>query len=307
MKFSIIVPTYNEEKDISATLDRLINLNYIDKEILVVDDSTDSTPEIVKKYSTSGVKLIIPTKPDGRCGARNIGITQASGEIVVILNADVHLEMDFLDRILIHYQNGYDYVLVRSEVENINDLFARYVEVKGRFDYNNLNINLLDWTEGFSCRKAVAINSGLFPVGFLIPICAGEDALFGQSIKLSGAKKKVDYNILVKHVSPASLIEYWNIRSGRGRGSPQVKRFIQHWSLRFIIFWSLLRILKTLLEIIFILPIVLKILRITLLSPRGIRDFLPFCYAWIVEQFAFHYGELKSIVEIINAEQNQKN
>jgi len=302
MKFSIIIPTFNEENDISATLDCLIKLNFKDKEILVIDDSTDSTPDIVKTYSSFGVKLIIPFKSEGRCGARNIGITQALGEVIVILNADVHLEIDFLDRILVHYQNGYDYVLVRSEVLNLNDLFARYIEFKGRFDYDKAGINSLEWTEGFSCKKEVAINCGLFPVGFLIPICAGEDALFGKAIKSSCAKKMVDFNIKVKHVSPASLTEYWNIRSGRGRGSPQIKRFIQKWSITIIFVWSFLRIVKTSIEIIFVLPVVLKIWRISLLSPRGFKDFLPFCYAWFIEQMAFHFGEFKSIFEIIKAE-----
>ena len=46
MKFSIVVPTYNEENDIAGTLDALTSLDYPDKEIIVVDDSTDSTPAI---------------------------------------------------------------------------------------------------------------------------------------------------------------------------------------------------------------------------------------------------------------------
>ena len=48
---SIVIPTYNEEKDIANTLDNLlIHKEYI-KEILIIDDSNDKTPEIVQKIS----------------------------------------------------------------------------------------------------------------------------------------------------------------------------------------------------------------------------------------------------------------
>ena len=43
MKFSIIIPTFNEEKEILSTLTALTNLEYDNKEIIVVDDSTDNT------------------------------------------------------------------------------------------------------------------------------------------------------------------------------------------------------------------------------------------------------------------------
>ena len=98
MKFSIIIPTYNEAGDIVATLEALLGLDYGDKEIIVVDDSTDQTPEIVRRYVDRGVRLIHPGG-GGRCEARNIGIREAAGEVVVVLNADVRLPADFLQRV----------------------------------------------------------------------------------------------------------------------------------------------------------------------------------------------------------------
>ena len=54
---SIIIPTYNEEKDISKCLESLENQAFKDFEIIVVDDgSTDKTREIVRKFKK--VKLI---------------------------------------------------------------------------------------------------------------------------------------------------------------------------------------------------------------------------------------------------------
>ena len=55
LKFSIITPTYNEEKDIRETLESFLRLTYQNKEMLVVDDSSDKTSEIVKEYATRDV------------------------------------------------------------------------------------------------------------------------------------------------------------------------------------------------------------------------------------------------------------
>ena len=60
MRFSIIIPAHNEEMDIAATLEALLALDYPDREILVVDDSSDRTPETVGGYARQGVRLIHP-------------------------------------------------------------------------------------------------------------------------------------------------------------------------------------------------------------------------------------------------------
>lgn len=47
---SVVVPTYNEARDIRRTLDALVNQTYPAKEIIVIDDSTDEIPVIVQEY-----------------------------------------------------------------------------------------------------------------------------------------------------------------------------------------------------------------------------------------------------------------
>lgn len=302
MKFSIIIPTYNEENDIAGTLKSLIHLNWPDFEIIVVDDSTDKTPDIIKNFASSGVRLIRPDKREGRCGARNIGILAATGDVVVILNADVRLSQDFLRRIAPHYENGADYVLVKSKVENMKDLFGRYVESVGLDFYYNSDPEKMEWTEGFSCRRQKAIDAGLFPTGFAVPICAGEDGFFGENLKKVGAKKKIDKSIIVKHVAPASFSEYWYIRKGRGEGCPQIRRFLDKWSFIRIGTWACLRICLTILKVLLLVPVVWVNFKYAKKSPNGLWDLVPFCYAWIIEQIAFSVGEWRSLLSIYRAE-----
>ena len=59
MKFSILVPAYNEEQSIASCLNSLISVAYGDKEIIVVDDaSTDRTVQAVEKFLDKGVILV---------------------------------------------------------------------------------------------------------------------------------------------------------------------------------------------------------------------------------------------------------
>lgn len=302
MRFSIIVPTYNEEHDIVQTLESLVALDWPDYEIIVVDDSTDRTPDIVRGYADRGVSLIIPAVREGRCGARNLGIMAATGEVVVVLNADTHLFPDFLRRIEPHYVAGADYVLVRSVVENIDDLFARYVESSGIALFYGQDPELMEWTEGFSCRREMAIRAGLFPTGYAVPICAGEDGFFGTNLRKLGARKKVDLDIVVTHVAPAPFGEYWNIRKGRGQGSPQIRRFLQKWSFFRVGLRASIRVVYTCFMTATLLPMLLVCFRYASVSPRGLRDLLPFCWAWLIEQVAFSVGEWQSLLRIYRTE-----
>lgn len=303
MKFSIVVPTYNEEKDIAATLESLIALDFPDFEVLVVDDSNDNTPIIVKKYKQYNIRLIQPTRREGRCGARNLGIQEALGDVVVILNADAHLPVDFLWRINSHYESGADYVLVLSSVENLNDLFARYVESSSlvRF-YGDSPPQSLEWTEGFSCRREIAIRAGLFPIGYPVPLVAGEDFYFGHQLRKLGAKKIIDKSICCTHVAPASLSGYWYARKEKGLGSPQVRRFLQGWGFFRIALRATLRVFRFFLMTITIIPMLWVCFQYAKKSPRRQKDLIPFCWAWLIEQYAFIFGEWTSILQIMRAE-----
>lgn len=96
MKYSVIVPVYNEEKTIAKCLRSLVNQNYPKEsyEIIVVNDaSTDKTPEIVKSFS---VKLINLKKNVGRIKAREIGAKAARFTQLAFINANCFAEGNWL-------------------------------------------------------------------------------------------------------------------------------------------------------------------------------------------------------------------
>jgi len=86
--FSIIIPLYNKEKTILATLESVLWQDYPLFEVIVVDDgSTDGSAAIVRNISDERLRLF--QKENGGPGsARNEGITQARYEWVIWLDAD---------------------------------------------------------------------------------------------------------------------------------------------------------------------------------------------------------------------------
>lgn len=88
---SIIVPVYNLEHFLAATLDSILAQTYPNFEVLVIDDdSTDNTVELVKGYQNkdSRVKLLTNERKKGVSGARNTGIFAANGEWISFLDGD---------------------------------------------------------------------------------------------------------------------------------------------------------------------------------------------------------------------------
>jgi glycosyltransferase involved in cell wall biosynthesis len=94
MKLSIIVPCYNEVSTISGIIQKIQQSLTHDIEIIVVDDaSTDGTIEILKKEITPIVdKVIYHEVNRGKGAALRTGFSKATGDIVVVQDADLEYD-----------------------------------------------------------------------------------------------------------------------------------------------------------------------------------------------------------------------
>lgn len=110
MKVSIIIPVYNQEKLLKKAVDS-IPLNK-DLEVLIIDDgSTDGTYELMKQLSKHPkIKIFHFETNQGVANARNIGLDNAQGEYIFMLDSDDWLYTDNFIKAL-NYLNG-DYDLV---------------------------------------------------------------------------------------------------------------------------------------------------------------------------------------------------
>ena len=146
-KISIVIVTKNEEKDVPNLLDSVNNLKYPKNrmEVIVVDDSTDRTPEIIKKMLPNCLFIKGPGK--GNTVAKNIGSKHATGEIILHLDADMVIDSDYVDETAKCYED-----------KNVGGTF--HVE---KFPHKNPNFiqkmlylrKFIGWTNKVICIRSI--------------------------------------------------------------------------------------------------------------------------------------------------------
>lgn len=99
---SVIIPAFNEEKVIAATVSRILASDYGDLEVLVVDDgSQDRTSDVVREHFGNVANVTLITIPNGgKARALNLALERARGEVVVALDADTQFDRDTISRLV---------------------------------------------------------------------------------------------------------------------------------------------------------------------------------------------------------------
>ncbi|MCW4051480.1 MAG: glycosyltransferase [Candidatus Bathyarchaeota archaeon] len=222
---SVVVPTFNEEKNIEKCL-RALNNQTIPREeieIIVVDgDSKDRTLEIAEMYADK----IILQKSEGVGGARNDGFNVATGDIVATTDADCEPYPEWLEVIQ----------------QNFND--EGVIAVTGildPYDWNNMNTvevyvyKALFWTSNvllsifkfFGTAHLCGANSAFdkkvfFEIGGYLPLAYADDTELFKRIKKKGKvvldrDMKIQYS--VRRIEKMGLLNYiallfkmeWNV------------------------------------------------------------------------------------------------
>lgn len=116
MKVSVIVPSYNEGANVSRLADRLISVlercRY-EFEILFVDDSRDDTPLILQRMqeADSRIRFLHRDRERGLATAVLAGMRLATGDVFVVMDADLQHPPELVPELLEAVCNGYDLVI----------------------------------------------------------------------------------------------------------------------------------------------------------------------------------------------------
>lgn len=120
---SIVMPNYNSEKYLKATIESVLAQTYTNWELLFVDDcSTDNSLEIVRSYSDSRIKILQNEQNSGAAVSRNYALREAKGKWIAFLDSDDLWKPEKLERQLAYMQdNGISFSYTDYEVIDENN------------------------------------------------------------------------------------------------------------------------------------------------------------------------------------------
>lgn len=167
MKVSFVIPAYNASRYIERCVNSIVCQNLPSYEIIVINDgSRDNTLEILNRLASENDSIIVIDKPNGGVSAaRNDGLAQASGDVVMFVDADDYL----IDGVLRQFVDKRvdempDLVVFKMVMKSKSGVFSesgfsedRYYESSGLLAYLQENGSLLI---GSPCSK-------LFKTGIL--------------------------------------------------------------------------------------------------------------------------------------------
>lgn len=225
MPVSIIIPAYNKEKEISKTIKSVLNIDYPEKEIIVVnDESKDRTKKICEKFQKEGKIKFIDQKHGGKWKALNTGIKAAKNKIVVTVDADSMPEKNSLKKLVRHFQDKNVGAVagtikadqpkkILSLLQGLEYLFMNFQRMCQSF----ISAILVCPGPLTAYRKVAIEKVGYFDNDTLV-----ED--YDMTIKLqkSGYRVAHEKKAIVRTIVPLGLKGLWKQRIRWGRGGIQV-------------------------------------------------------------------------------------
>lgn len=203
---SVIIPTFNRKNLLRKCLNALFSQVYpkSDYEVIIIDDgSTDDTEELVKSLLNNSPCILRYFKQEnkGPAAARNVGIKNAKGEIILFIGDDIIATPTLLEEHFKWHQQYPDdkvavlgYVTWSPEIEVTP--FMKWLENEGlQFSYYKIMDKIeLDpdslynyfYTSNISLKRNFLINGGLFDEIF--PYAAYEDIELGYRLQQKGLK-----------------------------------------------------------------------------------------------------------------------
>lgn len=162
MNASVIVVTYNRASILNHCIEKLLKQSADDYEVIVIDDgSSDSTRDVMKKVNDKHFRYFRNDEKKGQPHARNRGIKNSKGDIIIFVDSDVLVGKDFVrDHINLHKKRKN--LIVQGMVRHI-----RKMEEYGKPNWKIDGLCLAGLiTQNVSVKKKYLIEAGGFDESF---------------------------------------------------------------------------------------------------------------------------------------------
>jgi glycosyltransferase involved in cell wall biosynthesis len=232
-RVSVITTVLNEAKSIEYLLQVLLAQSHKPEEIIIVDGgSTDSTMEIIKKYSKidSSIRLIVEEEVNIAQG-RNVAIQNAKHSLIAVIDAGCCPDKRWLEELIKPFSdnNSLDVVagLVKVEAHNLFEFFSGLLTLPGglkEIDENNFPV----YGRSAAFKKEVWKRASGYPEW----LYTAEDSLFEKKLRKMGANIKLAKESIV-HWRPRKTLwktgkMFYLYGKGAGRIGKSVKGAYYH-------------------------------------------------------------------------------
>lgn len=194
--FTVVIPLYNKEKFIAATLNSVLSQTSTDYEVLIIDDaSTDASGSIAAKFTNPNIRIIEHVENLGLSAARNTGIKNATSNFIAFLDSDDLWKPFFLEKMFQMIQRFPEASLFGAAYEEVYDGISLEVERNINIKAGKMSVIedffIANAHQPIFCYSSVVIKRDVFEVAgyFNEKITLGEDVDFniraGQHFKVA--------------------------------------------------------------------------------------------------------------------------
>jgi glycosyltransferase involved in cell wall biosynthesis len=223
---SVIVPSFRSAATIGACLSALFRQEIaLPYEVIVVDSSPDETPDIIRR-DFPAVRLVhLPQRADP-ASARNIGARAARGAVLAFIDSDCVAAPDWLSRLLLTLECGYD--AAGGAIANANGEtlvswagymceFREFLPGSRPRDVANLTLGNVAYRRDAFWRCG-GFSPGCFPQ---------EDQVLHHGLRARGGRLRYDPRIVVAHAHRSDRAAFLQHQRRIGRANARVARRLQ--------------------------------------------------------------------------------
>jgi biofilm PGA synthesis N-glycosyltransferase PgaC len=224
---SIVIPAYNEEKNIAATLTGVLKINYSNFEVMVIDDcSTDNTlADIGPFLADPRVRLLRKKVNEGKAMALNDAIPLTRGELLLVMDADAIPIPDVLKYFVPHFRfPRCGAVTGNPRVANRDSFLAKLQSIEFASIISLMRRAQRIWGRIMTMSGVVGIfrRSALFDVGLYSPEMATEDIDLTWRLQMRHWDVRYESRAVMWMRVPQSLRGLWWQRRRWSLGLSQV-------------------------------------------------------------------------------------